>query len=124
MYTKYINLCSLAARDMDPLIWYIIMIPCCILFSGIGIYAWNRKKPMWFWAGTTVDEAELSDVTAYNHANGLLWGIYSLIFWAATLAGVWSNILALILIAAGCVIGLPLLVVFYRRIYKKYKKVS
>ena len=29
---------------MDNLIWYIIMIPCSALFSGIGVYAWNRKK--------------------------------------------------------------------------------
>lgn len=57
---------------MENLIWYIIMIPSSALFTGIGIYAWNRKKPMWFWSGTVVKE-ELSDAAAYNHANGVIW---------------------------------------------------
>ena len=39
---------------MDNLIWPSIMIPSSLLFTCIGIYAWNRKKPMWFWAGDTV----------------------------------------------------------------------
>ena len=49
------------------------MIPCSALLTGIGIYAWNRKKPMWFWSGKTVKETEISDITAYNHANGIMW---------------------------------------------------
>ena len=105
---------------MDRLIWYFIMIPCSILFSGIGVYAWNRKRPMWFWSGTAVKETEISDVAAYNHANGLMWGVYSLIYWAATVAGTWNSAAALILIAVG-VVGLPVLAAVYRRIYKKYK---
>ena len=106
---------------MENLIWYLVMIPCSALLTGIGIYAWNRKKPMWFWVGTEVKETELSDVTAYNHANGLMWGIYSLIFWAAALIGVKNGRVALVLIAAGCVIGIPLLAVVYKRICKRYK---
>lgn len=106
---------------MNDLIWYIIMLPCCALLTGIGVYAWNRKKPMWFWAGTTVKETEISDIAAYNHANGIMWGVYSLVFWAAALAAVWSDAAALVLIAAGCVIGIPVLIAVYKRIYKKYK---
>ena len=106
---------------MDNIIWCIIMIPSSALFTGIGIYAWNRKKPMWFWSGTTVKETEISDIVAYNHANGIMWIVYSFIYWAATLAGIWSNRIALILIAVGCVIGVPLLIVVYKRIYEKYK---
>lgn len=97
------------------------MIPCSALLSGIGIYAWNRKKPMWFWAGDSVDENEITDVTAYNHANGAMWIIYSLIFWAAAFVGVRSGLAALILIAVGCVLGIPVLAVVYKRIYNKYK---
>lgn len=107
-------------ENMENLIWYIIMIPGSALLTGIGIYAWNRKKPMWFWSGTHIKENEISDVTAYNHANGIMWIVYSLIFWMATFAGENGNI-ALILIVAGCVIGLPVLVVVYKKIYAKYK---
>ena len=49
-----------------------------------------------------------------------MWGVYSLIYWAATVAGTWNSAAALILIAAG-VVGLPVLAAVYRRIYKKYK---
>lgn len=106
---------------MDNYIWYIIMIPCCAVLSGIGLYAWNRKKPMWFWIGSDIGEAEIADITAYNHANGIMWLVYSLVFWAAVLAGVWSSTTALILIAAGCVVGIPVLIAVHKRIYEKYK---
>ena len=78
------------------------MIPCSALLTGIGIYAWNRKKPMWFWSGKTVKETEISDITA-------------------AFAGIWNSIAALDLIIVGCVIGIPVLVVVYNRIYARYK---
>lgn len=97
------------------------MIPCSALLTGIGIYAWNRKKPMWFWSGKTVKETEISDITAYNHANGIMWIVYSIIYWMATFAGIWNSTAALDLIIVGCVIGIPVLVVVYNRIYARYK---
>lgn len=106
---------------MENIIWLIIMIPCSALFTGIGIFAWNRKKPMWFWSGSTIKESEISDVRAYNHANGVMWIVFSLIFWLSTFLGFWNEIAAGIAIAAGCVIGLPMLAVVYQRIYAKYK---
>ena len=54
---------------MDDIIWLIIMIPVSLLFTGIGIYAWRCKKPMWFWSGSTVKESEISDISAYNRAD-------------------------------------------------------
>ena len=33
---------------MENIIWAVIMAPCSLLFTGIGIYAWRRTKPMWF----------------------------------------------------------------------------
>ena len=106
---------------MENLIWYIVMVPCSALFTGIGIYAWNRKKPMWFWSGTAVKEEEISDVAAYNHANGVMWMLYSLIFWMSAIISHWNDYIALFLIIAGTVIGIPFLVVAYKRIYAKYK---
>ena len=58
---------------MDNIIWFITTIPCSALITGFGIYAWNRKKPMWFWSGSSVKENEISDIRAYNHANGVMW---------------------------------------------------
>ena len=76
---------------------------------------------MSFWSGTSVSESEISDIRAYNHANGLMWGGYSLLYWAAAFAGIWSSVAALVLIAAACLIGLPMLAVTYKQIYKKYR---
>ena len=106
---------------MKDIIWLAIMIPCCAILSGMGIYAWNRKKPMWFWIGSPIKEDEISDISAYNHENGIMCGVFSLVFWAAVFAGIWSSTVSLILIAAGCVVGLPVIAYVYKRIYAKYR---
>ena len=53
---------------------------------------------MWFWSGSSVKENEISDIRAYNHANGVMWIVYSLVLWAASLAGFWNGTAALTLI--------------------------
>ena len=55
---------------MGNIIWLVIMIPTSMLFTGIGIYAWRRKKPMWFYSGSTVGENEIED-NAYNKGRDL-----------------------------------------------------
>ena len=72
---------------MGNVIWLIIMIPCSALFTRLGIYACKRKKPMWFWSGTTVDEKEISDIPAFNRANGIMWIAFSLYMWLCTVLG-------------------------------------
>ena len=107
---------------MEWIIWLVIMIPCSLLFTGIGIYAIKREKPMWFWSGSTVSETEITDVKAYNKENGIMWLCYSLVMWASTIMGVFSMAAAGIVLFIGGLAGLPVLVVSYNRIYKKYKK--
>ncbi|MCR5790820.1 MAG: hypothetical protein K6G83_13110 [Lachnospiraceae bacterium] len=107
---------------MEIIIWLMIMTPCSMLITGIGIYAWKRRKPMWFWSGTTVSEDEISDIPAYNRANGIMWICYSLIFWLSTIAGFWSMNMAAWGLMTGCLIGTPILIIAYRQIYGRYKK--
>ena len=106
---------------MENIIWYIIMVPCSAVFTIIGIYAWNREKPMWFWSGSTVEETEIADIPAYNRANGRMWIVFSLPLWLSTFLGLWNEMIALILLAVDLVIGLPVLMIVYKRIYAKYK---
>ena len=106
---------------METVIWLITMIPTSMVITGIGIFAWKRKKPMWFWSGTTVDESEIADIPAYNRANGIMWIIYSLVFWAGAILGVYQIDIAGIVVAAGCLGGIPLLVLAYTKIYNKYR---
>lgn len=51
---------------MKDIIWLAIMIPCCAILSGVGVYAWNRKKPMWFRLGSPIKEDEISDISAFS----------------------------------------------------------
>ena len=106
---------------MENIVWFLIMVPCSAVFTIIGIYAWNRKKPMWFWAHTTVEETEIKDIPAYNRANGRMWIVYSLPFWLSTFLGAGKEKIVLLLIVGNCVIGLPVLILVYQRIYEKYK---
>ena len=68
---------------MENLIFPLIMFPCAASFTALGIYAWKRKKPMWFWSGSEVKAWQIRDIPAYNRANGWMWIGYSLGFWAA-----------------------------------------
>ena len=107
---------------MEKVIWLVITIPCSLLFAGIGIYAWRRTKPMWFWSGSSVREEEITNVKAYNRENGIMWICYSAVFWISTIMGIRSVSIAGIVLAVGCLGGLPLLVIAYNRIYRKYKR--
>ncbi len=107
---------------MDHIIWLIIMGPVSLLFTGIGIYAWRRKKPMWFWSGSTVKESEIADTPAYNRANGIMWLVFSLIMWVSTILGVMHMKAGGIFLIAGCIISVPILPIVYRKIYRKYKR--
>ena len=109
---------------MDNLIWLSIMIPTSLLFTCIGIYAWNRKKPIWFLAGDTVSEDEITDVRAYNRANGIMWLCYSLSLWIGTIIGRCYNIiLGGNIILAYSTVGLVIVTITYTFIRKKYKKI-
>ena len=53
----------------------------------------------------------------------VIWLIcYSAVFWISTIMGIGSVSTAGIVLAVGCLGGLPLLVIAYNRIYRKYKR--
>ena len=91
-------------------------------FTAIGIYARKRKEPMWFWSGSTVGENEISDVPAYNRANGNMWLFFSAFFWLAAVFGLLRAWIGGVFLAVGCIAGIPLLPFVYGRIYEKYRK--
>ena len=104
------------------IIWYVTILGCAALFCGIGLYAINTEKAMWFWAGSTVDPSKITDVKAYNRENAQMWFLYSLWYWIAGIAWIWSAIAALVTLALGCTVGIAILVGTYQKIEKKYKK--
>ena len=98
------------------------MFGCGALIFGIGIYAKKLEKPMWFWSGTDEDPATITDVRAYNRENSRMWKWYSAWFWAAGVLWIWNEVVAVVVLALGCTVGIGLLIGRYLRIEKKYKK--
>lgn len=105
----------------EAIIWYLVSFGCAALFFGIGVYAEKLDKPMWFWSGTEVDPAQISDVGQYNHENAVMWKRYALWFVAAGVAELWNSVVALVLLVSGCTVGIALLVYCYGKIEKKYR---
>ena len=101
-------------------VWLVIMVPCSMLLTGIGIWAWRRKEPMWFWSGSTVKAEELSDVKGYNRANGIMWIAYSLVLWACTAIGLWNVKAAGILLVILCPVGAVIMAAAWHGIREKY----
>ena len=106
---------------MENLVFLIIMIPLAAFFTGIGVYAMRRKKPMWFYSGSEVKLWQIKDIPAYNRANGRMWIVYSLGFWASAILSLVHVPAAGLAMAIWCLGGIPVLVLAYSRIYKKYK---
>ena len=116
--------------DNENLIGAIIMAVVCFgcgaLFFGLGAYAEKAEKPMHFWSGSTVDPKRISDLYGYNHANAVMWKVYSLPYWVAGVLGCLGAksetyaVAAAILLFVAALPGLVPLVICYRRIEKRY----
>ena len=49
-----------------------------------------------------------------------MWIVYSLVFWVGAILGVFQIDIAGIVVAVGCLGGIPVLVLVYTKIYNKY----
>ena len=108
--------------DASTIIWLLCVGGCAAITTGIGIYACKREKPMFFWSGSTVRPEELADVKAYNHANGIMWIVYSIPMWISTIIYFWFPQFAVTLLVICCTLGLGVLIYAYQKIYQKYKR--
>ena len=81
---------------------------------------------MWFWSGSEVKAWQLTDVAAYNRANGKMWKQFSVPFWMCgvlAIGSLWADWCAVgytILIFVGSIAGGVGLVLRYNKIRKKY----
>lgn len=105
---------------MGHIFIFIIALAAALLFTAIGVYAWRRKKPMWFWIEPEIAPASLTDVPAYNRANGKLWLAYSLVFWLSAPVCLINDTVGGLLMAILALAGLPVLAAVYKKIYRKY----
>ena len=108
--------------NTDSIVMLCILVPLAAFFTGIGIFAIRRKKPMWFFSGSTVSEDEITDVPAYNRANGIMWICFSLIYWGAAVLGIFKADAAGVVIGVGTLGGIVALIFVYKAIYNKYRR--
>lgn len=94
---------------------------CSLIFGLIAFWAFKRKDPMHFWSGSTVMHEEISDIPAYNRANGLMWVAYALSLAVVGLLSLFNIKAGSILLVVICFPGLAVLIAVYNKIYKKYK---
>lgn len=105
---------------IENLIWLLCVCGSGLLFIGIGVYSILRKTPMHFWAGTRVISEQLRDVRKYNFETGIIWVLYGIPFFISGFVYfLWPITATVILFIAGLG-GIPLLILNYRRIWKKY----
>jgi len=97
---------------------------CSLIFGAIAIWAFKRKDPMHFWSGSTVRPEEITNIPSYNHANGLMWSVYTACMVVTGIVSFFSISIGAILLIVVCVAGLIILVIAYTMIYNKYKNIS
>ena len=112
------------------LIGMIIMAICCfgsgIICFSLGYKAEKAEKPVNFWAGKQVDASSISDINGYNHANAVMWKVYSTPYFLAGILSCFScfdeeyMVAGAVFLLLACVPGLILLILRYRQIEKQY----
>ena len=115
-----------AGKILGAIVMALCGFGCGALFFGIGVWATKRKDPMHFYSGSTVDPKTISNVPAYNRANGKMWKQFSVPFWMCgvlAIGSLWADWCAVgytILIFLGSIAGGVWLVLRYNKIRKKY----
>ena len=77
---------------------------------------------MHFWAGSTVEPDNITDIPAYNRANGIMWAVYAAVMVLSGLLGLFSITAGATVLVLACVPGVIILFIAYKRIYNKYKR--
>ncbi|MBR3357006.1 MAG: hypothetical protein IKG46_04175 [Solobacterium sp.] len=103
------------------IVFMCIIIPVAVLFTALGIYAWKRTEPMWFWSGSSISADEIADVKAYNRANGIMWLAFSMTFWISILLALFQVKYAGIFMIIAVVGGGICLPIAYTRILDRYQ---
>lgn len=96
-----------------------------IIFVLIGVYAYQRKSPMYFYAGSDTDASEITDVKAYNRANGIMWITYGALYFIPILVYILVpdkiNDTVLSVSVVICFLGLLAVLWVYQKIDDKYR---
>ncbi|MCL2407519.1 MAG: hypothetical protein FWC95_06275 [Defluviitaleaceae bacterium] len=99
----------------------ILILSCAAPMWIVAVWAFRRKTPMHFWAGSTVKAEEISDVHAYNREHGFMWLSYGSAFAISGIVGLFDVMAGSAFTLIISTFGLIPLFINYRRIWNKYK---
>lgn len=93
---------------------------CGIVFAAVGIWAFCRKTPMHFWAGSTIPEDAITDVKKYNRANGFMWIVYAFLSLMPGIIVFFNEKLGIILMTLLYTVGFGLVICVYLLIKRHF----
>ena len=91
-----------------------------LVFVAVGIWAFCRKTPMHFWAGSTISPEAITDVKKYNRANGFMWIFAALPMISAPIIAYFDFSLAITIFSIAVPLTVVLLIVAHIFIYKLF----
>lgn len=96
-----------------------------LLFLSIGWVTRNMEQPSWYFLlGNTREKYKAEDFTclsAFNHANGLLWIFSGILFLLIAVASFFlTDAVAMEMIVIALLLQIPLSFLIYRALIKKY----
>ena len=71
---------------------------CALACGAVALWAFKRRDPMHFVAGTTVKTENITAVKEYNRANGRMWTVYAAFIAAAGVVSLFHVIAAAIML--------------------------
>ena len=95
---------------------------CALVTGVIALWAFRRKTPMHFWAGSAVNPEEITDIPAYNRANGNMWLAYAAAMALSGIVGLFNTVAGAVLLLVVGVPGIAFLLLTYKRIYREYAR--
>ena len=110
--------------DYSNVFFAFICLLCALIMGALALWAFKRKDPMHFWAGSAVKPEEITDIPAYNRANGLMWAVYAACLVMTAVVALLNVTVATVLLLIICIPGILVLIIAYRRIYNKYRRTS
>ncbi|MDA3733479.1 hypothetical protein PBV87_18525 [Niameybacter massiliensis] len=105
----------------DALVFSIIACICGGIFEAIGVTAFKLDHPIHFWSGTVIKSEEITDIKAYNRANGWMWVIYGACYILAGIVAFYKMAYGGVILGVSAMPGMFVLMGTYVSIEKKYR---
>ena len=92
-----------------------------ITYGVVALVLSRMRRPFPFLTGVIIPAEMITDVRAYNRANGKMWAIFSVIHVVVGVLALFSSALGFVLLGLLFVPGLIVMFHFHKRIFNRFK---